>query len=103
MDFQALVIFIFVGFGLCARAIFGLNLWSLFLTMSLLMLILPFFLMPSLSEPEIARTIADTAVMYITNLRNWLPSMLVGALAGIFARELFSLPKVIIDVVRGLF
>jgi len=68
----------------------------------LLVLILPVFLFLLPAEAEIDRTIADIANIYTTNLRNCLPSMLIGAAAGIFAREILRLPRVIYDFVRGL-
>lgn len=103
MELWILILGAFIGLGLCMRAIFGLNFWVLFGGVFLLMLILPFFAVPQPLEPEIPRTITDTVAIYVTTLRGWLPSMLVGALAGIFTREILRLPKVIYDFVRDLF
>jgi len=103
VELEFLVVFIFLGFGLCARAVFGLNFWTLLCSMALVMLVLPLFLTPELTEVAITLSAGDAAAKYLDNFREWLPSMLVGTLAGIFTREVLCLPRVIIDFVRNLF
>ena len=103
MDLEFLIIIAFIGIGLCLRAIFGLNLMVLLMSLSLVMVIFSVFLIPRPGEYEINQAFTDTAVIYFANLKGWLLPMFIGALGGIYAREIVSLPKVIIDFARGRF
>ena len=99
MDIQVLLICAFLG--VCVRAIFGLNPLMLFGTVSIVALVLPAFLISLSSNAEIAHTIANSVDLYVVTLTKMLPSMLIGELLGIFAKEILKLPKAIIDHIRA--
>ena len=100
MDIQVLLICAFLG--VCVRAIFGLNPFMVFGTVSIVTLVLPAFLISLSSNAEMAHTIANTADLYVVTLTGVLPSMIIGELLGIFAKDIFRLPKAIIDHIRAL-
>jgi len=100
LDIQVLLICAFLG--VCIRAIFGLNPLMLFGTVSIVTFVLPAFLIPLSSNAEMAHTIANTVDLYVVTLTKVLPSMIIGELLGIFAKEILKLPKAIIDHIIAL-
>ncbi len=99
MDIQVLLICAFLG--VCIRAIFGLNPLMLFGTVSIVTFVLPAFLSSLSSNAEMAHTITNTVDLYVVTLTKVLPSMIIGELLGIFAKEILKLPKAIIDHIRA--
>jgi len=99
MDFS--VVFICAVVGLCVRGLIGFNPWVAFGTASLAILIVPGLLMITVqSDPAVAQTMADG---YVARLVIALPSMLIGELAGFFAKELFRfLQSMVNSLTRSL-
>ena len=86
MDFS--VLFICAIVGLCVRGLIGFNPWVAFGTASLAILIVPGLLMIAVqSDPAVTQSMADG---YVARLVSAFPSMLIGQLAGLFAKELFG-------------
>ena len=100
MDIQ--VLFICAFLGVCIRAIFGLNPLMLFGTVSIVTFVLPAFLISLSSNAEMAHTIANKVDLYVVTLTRVLPSMIIGELLGIFVKEIFKLPKALIDHIRAM-
>lgn len=100
MDIQILLICALIG--VFVRAALGLNLLALFGATSTIALILPAFLISLSGNPETSHDVANTLDIYIVTLTTVLPSVIVGEALGIFAKDIVSLPKTIIDHIRTL-
>ncbi len=100
LDIQILLICAFLG--VCVRVIFGLNPLMLIGTVSVVTLILPTFLISLPGNAEMTHTISNSLDLYLVTLTKALPSMIIGELLGIFAKEILKLPKAMIDHIRAL-
>jgi hypothetical protein len=97
MNFIVLVICALLG--LCTRLLIGFDPWKLLGSLSLVILVLPIFNISLQHDPQITQAMAND---YTTHLITQLPSMLIGEIAGVFAKEIFSVTKGIVGVIPNL-
>jgi len=88
--------------GVFVRAALGLNPLALLGATSTVVLILPTFLISLSGNPETSHNVANTLDLYVVTLTTVLPSVIVGEVLGIFAKDIVRLPKTIIDHLRTL-
>lgn len=85
MDFGILVLAAFVG--LCVRAIWGFNPIAIAGAISFAILILPAVQIAGQNDTEVAQSMVN---VYISNVTEAFPSIIIGELAGMLAKEIYS-------------
>ena len=99
MDIQILLICACIG--VFVRAFSGLNPMAIFVTIFIVSLVLPAFSVQLSSDPTVAYRIDNTLDLYLATLLQMLTSVITGELLGIFAKDIFLLPKRIFDHFRA--